>query len=123
MWFSAIPVNKDKNFSSCAAIYYGAEIIERHMTILDSNLTKDGPVSINPKDIVVLKFSLYQKMIKEYLKSNYKFNFKTIYGSSKRKLSNAEILNRDYYKGRFASLNKNKYGPKFIYNWEEIDLN
>ena len=60
------PVNKDKNFSSCAAIYYGAEIIERHMTILDSNLTKDGPVSINPKDIVVLKnLVFYQKMIKK----------------------------------------------------------
>ena len=31
------------------------------MTILDSNLTKDGPVSINPKDIVVLKNLVFIK--------------------------------------------------------------
>ena len=41
-----------------AAIYFGAKIIERHIRILDIKDTKDGPVSIQPKDIgEVIKFS------------------------------------------------------------------
>ena len=47
-------VEKDKNIATKAAIFLGADVIERHFTILDSNKTKDGPVSITPdllKDI------------------------------------------------------------------------
>ena len=39
-------------------------------------------------------------------------------GKSNRKLSHAEVLNRDYYRGRFAS----NLDGKFIYNWEELDF-
>ena len=34
---------------------------------------------------------------------NYKFNFKHVEGNFNRKLSHAELLNRDYYRGRFCS--------------------
>ena len=40
-------------------------------------------------------------------------------GNKKRELSHEELLNRDYYRGRFAS--KDIEG-KIIYNWEETDL-
>ena len=39
-----------------------------------------------------------------------------ILGSSNRELTNEEILNRDYYQGRFAS--KTKSG-KIVYNWDD----
>ena len=35
--------------ASKASIYYGAKIIEKHMTILDKSQTKDGIVSILPE--------------------------------------------------------------------------
>ena len=40
-------------------------------------------------------------------------------GNEKRELSSEELLNRDYYRGRFASKDKN---GNIIYNWEETDL-
>ena len=40
-------VSRDSIFPSLAAIAFGAELIERHFTVLDANETKDGPVSIN----------------------------------------------------------------------------
>jgi N,N'-diacetyllegionaminate synthase len=39
-------------------------------------------------------------------------------GSSTRELSHAEKLNRDYFRGRFASLVDGKH----IFNWEEINF-
>ena len=41
-------------------------------------------------------------------------------GNERRKLSHEELLNRDYYRGRFASKDIN---GKVIYNWEEANLN
>lgn len=116
--------DKNKNFASSAAIYYGASIIERHITVLDKEQTKDGPVSIIPEDIAIIKkFSkLSKSKQKEYLINKYNCNFKTVYGSSKRALSDLELLNRDYYRGRFASSNKKKFGPEHIFNWEEINI-
>lgn len=116
--------DENKNFASSAAIFYGAKIIERHITVLESDQTKDGPVSILPKDISVIKsFSkLSRSDQKDFLTREYKCNFKTIYGLPKRNLSNAELLNRDYYKGRFASINRSKLGPSHIYNWEEVSI-
>lgn len=116
--------DKNKNFASSAAIYFGANIIERHITILDKGLTKDGPVSIIPEDIARIKqFSKLSKYDqRKYLINKYKCNFNLVYGSAKRNLSNLELLNRDYYRGRFASVNKKKFGPSHIFNWEEIEI-
>ena len=116
--------DKNKNFASSAAIYYGASIIERHITILDKDQTKDGPVSIIPEDIAIIKkFSRLSKYDqRKYLINKYKCNFKLVCGSAKRNLSDLELLNRDYYRGRFASVNKNKFGPSHIFNWEEIEI-
>ena len=40
-----------------------------------------------------------------------------------RKLSDEEILNRNYYRGRFASpRNESFKGKRMIFNWEETPL-
>ena len=41
-------------------------------------------------------------------------NWEITLGASSRELTNEELLNRDYYRGRFASLIDNKH----INNWE-----
>ena len=44
-------------------------------------------------------------------------------GDRERKLSDEELLNRDYYRGRFASIrNSRTMGRNMIYNWEETPL-
>ena len=51
--------------ASKLAISLGASCIERHFTILDENMTKDGPVSINPNQLKEL-CELMSKQLKEY---------------------------------------------------------
>ena len=106
----------DNLFASKCAIYLGASIIERHFTILKEDQTKDGPVSINPtqlKDLV--NFSQLEKKEQlNYLNKEFNNWEKVVMGQIDRNLSNSELLNRDYYKGRFAE----KIGDgKYIYNW------
>lgn len=116
----SIGYGKNRNLASLLAIFLGAKYIERHITILDKTQTKDGKVSIEPHDIRELKnfskLSLIEK--KKYLNCNYKFNLNLIRGKSIRQLSHEELLNRDYYRGRFVS----KKGKRNIYNWEEIPI-
>lgn len=111
---------ENRNLASMAAIYMGAEYIERHITILDKDKTKDGKVSIKPQDIKIIKnFSkLSKKKQLKYLSKNFNYNYNELKGKKFRKLSDEEILNRDYYRGRFVSKVKNRE----IYNWEEVDL-
>ena len=111
--------NSNSLLSSKASIYYGAKIIEKHMTVLNESMTKDGAVSIRPEQISELKdfSSLSKEKQKIFLKS-FKFDFG---GNFKRSLSAEELLNREYYRGRFASYSKNE--KRFVYNWEEIPIN
>ena len=96
------------------AMWKGADVIERHFTVLDASLTKDGHVSVNPEQL---------KNIVDYSKYNHDELFKLVenipdydkmLGSKTHSLSEEELLNRDYYRGRFAS----KINGKTIYNWE-----
>jgi len=83
---------------------------------LPANKTKDGPVSINPAQLKEL--SLFAKLSKGKQKkivSKEIPEWKTILGMSERDMTHTEMLNRDYYRGRFASCVNNKW----IYNWEE----
>ena len=113
--------NIDKNLASMAAIYFGAKIIERHITIFESNKTKDGPVSVTPNDIrKVIEFSkLSNNDQKLYLKKK-GLNLKLIKGNLTRDLSHEELLNRDYYRGRFVSFSNQNNRP--IFNWDESSL-
>ena len=117
-------VSRDKLIASKIAIMLGADVIERHFTILPEDETRDGPVSINPHQLKEL--SDFSKMSKNDQKESVEIEFpkwkKTI-GIEKRDLSDEEMLNRDYYKGRFASPRKqSNNGSIMIYNWEEISI-
>lgn len=110
--------------ASLAAIAIGANIIERHFTILPPNETKDGPVSINSSALKsISEFSkLNKKEMLDFLGSNYP-NWRNMLGESQRILSDEEILNRNYYRGRFASPRKeSENGKRMIFNWEETPL-
>ena len=111
---------KNRNLASMMAVYLGAEYIERHITILDKDKTKDGKVSIQPDDIRKIKIfsSLSKSKQLNFLKKKFEFNIKRLRGNKYRKLTREETLNRDYYKGRFIS----KIGSREIYNWEEVNL-
>ncbi len=117
-------IKKDGVKASIAAIFLGAQIIERHFTILEPDKTKDGPVSTNPEEFAeITKFAKLNQIEKDnYIETNLK-DIKDYLGTDTRQLSHAELLNRDYYRGRFASINhENPIPEAVIYNWEEVDL-
>lgn len=96
----------------------GSTWIERHFTISKKNATKDGVVSVNPSQLKELRNAIDQpnKEIIKYI--NKKYNKKIlskILGSENRELTNDEMLNRDYYQGRFVSKTKSN---KIVYNWD-----
>lgn len=107
---------KDGFKAALSSLALGARVIERHFTILGSDQTKDGPISINK--LQLKKLCNYAKMDKNELLELVKKEVPEFELISKEKLnlelSPEEILNRNYYKGRFAS----KVGEKHIYNWE-----
>jgi N,N'-diacetyllegionaminate synthase len=50
-------------------------------------------------------------------------DWRIMLGNAKRTLSDAELLNRDYYRGRFASQRaESKNGRRMIFNWEDVPL-
>lgn len=109
---------------SCAAIYLGANVIERHFTVLDPGKTKDGPVSVNKNQLsMISEFANFSRSEQEnWLEEKLPNWSRLMIGSSERLLSHAEILNRDYYRGRFSSERQQSEVYPFIprYNWEEV---
>ena len=111
---------KNKNLACKLAILNGAKVLERHITIKNPFATRDGKVSITPEDIKeILSFSkLKYSDQQQYISDKYKINHKAYQGKIKRDLTHQELLNRDYYKGRFTTfLNK-----RSIENWDEVEL-
>lgn len=105
--------------ASKLALALGANCVERHFTILEDDQTKDGPVSITPAMLAELRefADMSRKDRMESIKAEYP-NWEEALGSATRPMSHAELLNRDYYRGRFAS----RVGEEFIYNWEDVDF-
>jgi len=107
--------------ASIGAINFGAEVIERHFTILDPSETRDGPVSVNPEQLrMISDFAAFDNDHRKiYIQSNVP-QYQDMLGSETRELTNEELLNRRYYRGRFASQNPEKSDAQnMIYNWEE----
>ena len=106
-------------WASKIALALGADCVERHFTILGPDETRDGPVSINPAQLKELrKFADLERPERmEIIRRDYPQWEKSL-GQANRTLSHAELLNRDYYRGRFAS----KLGQQVVYNWEEHTL-
>lgn len=111
--------DKDGPKLIAGAIFKGAEIVEKHFTILPKDQTKDGIVSANEKELkeIVDIAKLEQKELKDYIENNVP-EYQTMLGDRNRELSHEEILNRDYYQGRFISRVKNG----IIYNWESTPI-
>ena len=106
--------------ASQIALGLGASCIERHFTILKDDQTKDGPVSVTPIELKQLsdfnKLSRFEQ-IKEINLQMPTWQ-DTVLGDAGRELSNAELLNRSYYRGRFASV----VDGNTVYNWDETPV-
>jgi sialic acid synthase SpsE len=110
-------VERTNLWASKIAMALGASVVERHFTVLEKDETKDGPVSINPKQLRDLAdFAMLSRQEKmEIIRKEYP-EWESTLGTPIRPLSHAELLNRDYYRGRFASFVDGNH----IYNWEDI---
>lgn len=109
-------VARDGIKASLVALALGAQYIERHFTLLPPGETKDGPVSVGPKELEALVQAAHKppeqllKEVEEVIPE-----WRTFLGNPEEEISSEEELNRDYYRGRFA--NRTPWG--WIYNWEE----
>lgn len=109
---------------SKAAIALGAQVLERHFTLLGPSETRDGPVSINPAHLAELSDFARLEPQERLSKLDAEYpGWRVVVGQPTRPLSDQELLNRDYYRGRFASPRKeSKGGTRMIFNWEETPL-
>lgn len=115
-WSDHTLVERDGLRAAKAAIALGAQWIERHFTILAKDQTKDGPVSIRPEHLRELRtFATLPQ--EEQLRVAQKDvpSWEAIVGTPTRPLTHIELLNRDYYRGRFASPTPEGW----IENWDE----
>lgn len=118
-------VSRDGVIAAKAAIAVGAEVVERHFTITAPSETKDGPVSISADDIRSLvdfaKLSQVDQL--DHLTEVYP-GWEQMLGQAERWLSDAELLNRDYYRGRFATPRREGAHrlAEMLLNWEETPL-
>ncbi len=94
----------------------GIDYVERHFTILDKKETKDGVVSLNPEQMKeAVNICKWEDSDKLSFEDKNKDLIPTISGNSNRELSDVELLNRDYYQGRFAS---KSLSNELIFNWD-----
>ena len=101
----------------------GATILERHFTILSSDATKDGPVSMSGKDLKELSEFANNSSLWESFKKNIGDLAHVLEGNEKRNLTTEELTNRRYYRGRFASPRFNSNDEaQMIFNWEETPI-
>mgnify|MGYP005667162609 FL=1 len=101
-WSDHSLVEKDGIKGTLASIYYGADMVERHYTILPPEQTKDGPVSIQPEYLdEIVKFAKLAKVEQENYLNDIFPEYSICLGVQQRELTQNELFNRDYYKGRF----------------------
>ena len=111
---------KDGLWASKLAIAFGASCVERHYTILAPEESRDGKVSITPSMLKELRDfgDLSRQDQMAHIREGWP-KWEEALGNAQRPLSKAELLNRDYYAGRFAS----KVNGRDVFNWEDRDLN
>ena len=109
-----------KNLIPAVGLYVGVDLIEKHFTILAKDKTKDGPVSANPTQLKELTnlAKANEKKLKSYI-DELVDDYEILLGMENRDMTMTELLNRDYYQGRFAS--KDKKG-NYVFNWSEDKL-
>jgi N,N'-diacetyllegionaminate synthase len=115
-------VRRDGIIAAKAAIALGAEVVERHFTILGPEETKDGPVSISPDQLRELCAFAKLPREEQLNRLNHEHpGWNVVKGRAQREMSDAELLNRDYYRGRFATPRqaRDHRASTMIFNWEE----
>lgn len=118
-------VERDGVVAAKAAIALGADVIERHFTILDPQASKDGPVSITASHLKeIAEFASRPQPEQLEILDREHPGWQKMKGSARRALSTAELLNRDYYRGRFATPRWTgaHRDSTMIFNWEETPL-
>ena len=106
-------------FLSKVAIYLGIDYLERHFTSRKFNETKDGPVSINKDELSnLIDFSKKDKETQlSELTNEYGRDLLDKSLTYQQSMSTIdEVKTRNYYRGRFAS--KNKDGS-YNFNWHQ----
>ena len=119
-WSDHTLVARDGLKASKISLALGADYIERHFTILSADKTKDGPVSITPA--LLKELADFAKLSKKEQRLRVEEEipeWRILIGFPQREMTHTEMLNRDYYRGRFASFKNNEW----IFNWEDEDLN
>ena len=92
-------VARDGVIVAKAAITLGAELVERHFTTLGADESRDGPVSIGPQYLQELAdFSALDPGEREAKMDAVHPGLRIAIGEKNRMLSDAELLNRDYYR-------------------------
>lgn len=125
-WSDHTKIEDNDIIAAKIAIYLGADYVERHFTILGATDTKDGPVSMTPellKDLVAFR-ALSKEEQKAHLDAK-RPDWEVAIGTPTREMTDIELLNRDYYRGRFASPKAGQTGPsedQWIYNWDEAPV-
>jgi len=108
-------VSRDGIKADLVAIHLGADTIERHFTVLPADNTRDGKVSISKAHLrELVDFSAMDYAAQEAYLAEHVPERGIMMGHQKRLLSEEELLNRAYYRGRFC----NKRGDNQIFNWE-----
>jgi len=99
------------------ALALGADCIERHFTVLEAGASRDGAVSITPAQLAELRAfaDLPIEERRERVRRDVP-GWPAYLGSAIRPLSDTERLNRDYYRGRFATPDT---AGGWAYNWED----
>lgn len=118
-------VSRDGVLAAMAAIACGADVVERHFTISNASETKDGPVSIGKEDIrALINFAKLSRADQYAQLADVHPGWERMLGQAERWLSDSEILNRDYYRGRFATPRREGSHrlAEMVLNWEETPL-
>lgn len=110
-------VERDGLKAAVAALYLGADVVERHFTLLPRDRTRDGPVSITSGELreLVAFASMTAAELKEVV-GKLVPEFPSLVAPWE--MSREEKLNRDYYRGRFASFLPSA-PMKPVYNWDD----
>jgi len=115
-WSDHTLVERDGIKAAKFALYLGADYVERHFTILPASETKDGPVSITPG--LLRELAEFNRMSRDEKRRVIEAEipeWQIMLGHAERDMTHTEMLNRDYYRGRFASF----INGSWVHNWED----
>lgn len=106
-------------WASKMALALGADVVERHFTVLEPGETRDGPVSVNPAQLRELRaFADLPRPERIEIVTREHPSWQESLGHARRELSAEELLNRDYYRGRVAT----KVGDRVVDNWDDLPI-